>query len=203
MSQRVTDTRSQTNDDAWQPDETPSQLLGGEDDESWQDELFTVLSNHRRRYAWRCCRDAESPLELGDVAEQVAAWENDKPVAAITSAERKRVYTSLQQTHLPKMDDCGIVEFENGTVELGEAAEEFDIFLDVVPENEVPWSEYYLWLSGLSGGLLTLVWLGVYPAILSPMGWAGAIVLAFGLSAIYHTYTNRQQNNSESPPDVR
>lgn len=170
-----------------------------------QEEIFDVLSSHRRRYAWRCCRNADSALELGDVAEQVAAWENDKPVDAITSSERKRVYTSLQQTHLPKMDEVGIVEFDGGTVALSEAAEKHDVFLDVVPEDDVSWGEYYLGLSGLSGVILALVWAGAYPSVLPALGWATLVVVIFGISAAVHTYKSRQRKlgTDERPPELR
>jgi len=169
----------------------------------WQEEVFGILSNHRRRHAWRCCRNADTPLELGDVAEQVAAWENDKPVDAVTSTERKRVYTSLQQTHLPRMDDVGIIEFDGSTVELSDAAEEYDVFLDIVPKDDLSWGEYYLGLSGLSGVLLALVWAGIYPSVLPALGWATLVVLLFGVSAAFHTYRSKKQKlRREKPPEL-
>ncbi|TKX52849.1 hypothetical protein EXE45_18915, partial [Halorubrum sp. SP9] len=64
-----------------------------------KNELYDLLSNHRRRYVIHFCKQADDPITLSDLAEQVAAREQDKSVPELTSAERKRVYTSLQQTH--------------------------------------------------------------------------------------------------------
>lgn len=207
MSRGVGAREHSGSDPAWTPGESvePAEPLHQEEaDAPWQDQIFTLLSNQRRRFAWHYCRQTETPVELGEVAERVAAWENGKPVEAITSAERKRVYTSLQQSHLPKMDDADIVVFEDGTVDLGDAAEEYDVFLDVVPTDEVPWSEYYLYLSMLSGGLLMLVWAGIFPSVVPALGWAGAIVLAFGVSSAVHTYRNRLKRfgSTEKPPEL-
>lgn len=152
---------------------------------------FELLSNHRRRYAWHHCKQVESQVPLGDLAEQVAAWENEKRVAEITSAERKRVYTSLQQTHLPKLDDAGIVRFEDGAVELGDRADELEVYVDVVEGDDIPWSEYYLGLTAVSGALMAAVWLTGSTGVISGLGWATIVVLAFALSATAHLITDR------------
>ena len=44
--------------------------------------------------------------------EYVAAWENDTTVERIGSTERKRVYTALRQSHLDRMADAGIIEYD-------------------------------------------------------------------------------------------
>ncbi|EJN57470.1 hypothetical protein HSB1_41580 [Halogranum salarium B-1] len=59
--------------------------------------MFHLLQNARRRgvvrYLSEC--DDDSVYEMRDIATQVAAWENDKPIAQLTSDERQRVYISL------------------------------------------------------------------------------------------------------------
>lgn len=78
-----------------------------------QDQLFDILRNQRRRTVLRyLAAHSQRDVALGDLAEVVAARELDKPRAALTSAERKRVYIGLYQVHLPRMDDVGAVEFE-------------------------------------------------------------------------------------------
>jgi len=108
-----------------------------------KDEVYELLSNHRRRYVLHHCKRAEGPVTLSELAEQVAAWEHDKAVSEITSAERKRVYTSLQQTHLDRMAEAGIIEFDGDEVTLTEKAEELDVYLDIVPSGSIPWGVYY------------------------------------------------------------
>jgi hypothetical protein len=49
---------------------------------------------------------------MRDVAEQVAAWENDTTVAALRSDERQRVYVALYQSHLDTLADAGVIEYD-------------------------------------------------------------------------------------------
>lgn len=77
------------------------------------DELFDVLSNKRRRWTIAFLNETDADaVRLRDIAEQVAAWENDVPISELTYKERKRVYTSLYQLHLERMDRIGIVRYD-------------------------------------------------------------------------------------------
>jgi len=98
------------------------------------DVVFDLLSNSRRRHVLRYLLTESASTTLGDLAEYIAGIENDKPEQALSSAERKRVYISLYQSHLPKMDEAGVISFENDrkTVELTENAGAVTRFL---PEN--------------------------------------------------------------------
>ena len=168
-----------------------------------KDELYDLLSNHRRRYVLHFCKRTDGPVTLSELAEQVAAWEQDKAVAEITSAERKRVYTSLQQTHLDRLDDAGVVTFEGDRIELTEAAEELDIYLDIVPAESIPWGVYYLGLSVLSAVVLGGVAVGFVPTgTLPPVGWGFLVVAAFLLSSVAQVIQNRRYrlDQFEQPP---
>lgn len=169
-----------------------------------RDTLFDLLSNHRRRYALHAAQQTDGHSEISDLAEQVAAWENGKQQHEITSDERHRVYTSMQQTHLPAMERAGVIEYDNGTVTLTEQARALDIYLDVVPEQSIPWGEYYLGLASLSGALLAAVFFGVFPTSVSNLAWGGLVVVLFLASALYHVWQSRQMRlgAAETPPDV-
>ena len=93
--------------------------------------VFEALKNPRRRTLLRRLDSSDGPMALGDLAEHVAAVENDKPVAAVTSKERKRVYVSLYQCHLPKLDSMQLVEFnkDRGRVAIGSCASHLDPYL--------------------------------------------------------------------------
>lgn len=95
------------------------------------DEMFDLLQNQRRRYVLEFLEAADGEVTLSDLAEQIAAWENDKPQRAITSGERKRVYVGLYQGHLPKMDGLGAVSFNKprGLIERGTNAAALETFL--------------------------------------------------------------------------
>jgi predicted transcriptional regulator len=172
------------------------------------DELFEVLSNRRRRYTVHALEDTETAAEIGDVAEQVAAWEYDVDVEEVSYEERKRVYTALQQSHLPMMDDAGIVEFnkDRGLVEPTASLDDIEVYMEVVQGNEIPWSVYYLGLSGVAASLTAAAWLGAWPfALLPDVAWATAVTAMFAVSAIAHTYYARGQRIGESdkPPELR
>ncbi len=169
-----------------------------------RDELFQLLSNRRRRFALHACRTVETPISLSDLAEQVAAWEYEKDIADVTPEERRRVYTSLQQTHLPSLVEAGVLDVEDKQVSLSEGADAFEVYLEIVPENSIPWGVYYLGLSVVSGAFLALVAVGVYPDWVPDLAWAGVIVAVFAASAAVHIWRERQSRLGIGgpPPDV-
>ncbi|WP_128904149.1 DUF7344 domain-containing protein [Halorubrum amylolyticum] len=173
-----------------------------------EDELFDVLANQRRRFAVHLLkREEDDSIAIGDMAEQIAAWENEIDTAEITGNERKRVYTALQQSHLPKMDDAGVVEFnkDRGVIEPTPALTDMDVYMDVVEGREIPWSDYYLGLSGAAVALAVAVWVGAWPFTLLPeFAWTVAIVVAFAFSALTHKYYTAEMKvgEPEEPPEL-
>ncbi|RAW44540.1 hypothetical protein DQW50_13880 [Halorubrum sp. 48-1-W] len=187
------------------------QIDGGPSDvgiDITDDELYEVLANQRRRFAVHLLKREEQTMEIGEMAEQIAAWENDVDMAEITGSDRKRVYTALQQSHLPKMDRAGVVEFnkDRGVIEPTEALRNVDLYMDVVEGKEIPWSEYYLGLSGVALALVAAVWVGAWPfTLLPPLAWALAIVVSFMFSAAAHKYYTEEMKvgELEEPPELR
>ncbi|OIB59091.1 DUF7344 domain-containing protein [Natrialba sp. SSL1] len=165
--------------------------------------MFDLLSNHRRRYVIHYCKQEERPVELGELAEQVAAWELDTEIEALTSAERKRIYTSLQQTHLPTLERAGMVRFDDRTIELTEEASTLEIYLDIVPGDSVPWGLYYSGLSAIATVVMAGLWLGLLPTeTVSALGWSTLVVALFVGSAAVHVVQNRRMRlgDVERPP---
>ncbi|WP_227353683.1 DUF7344 domain-containing protein [Haladaptatus salinisoli] len=171
-----------------------------------RDMVFDVLKNQRRRYALHYLKQAEETVQLSDLAEQVAAWENDTTVGAISAAERKRVYTALYQSHLPKLDDAGIVDYNQnrGIVELATAAEQLDPYLETNTGDDISWCKRYLGLAAGGFALLTAAWLEVPPlAGIADIGLALLVVLAFTLVAVAHTYDARRESTTGEPmPEI-
>ena len=168
-----------------------------------KDELYDLLSSHRRRYVLHVCKKHDGLVTLSELAEQIAAWEHDKTVEEITSTERKRVYTSLQQTHLDRMAEAGMIRYEGDEVELTEEAEGLDVYLDIVPPQSIPWGVYYLGLSLLGAIVLTGVWVGFVPTGMVPgIGWAALVLMTFLLSSIGQVIQNRRHrlDRFDRPP---
>ena len=161
-----------------------------------RDTIFEVLSNERRRLVLHYLKHRDGRVDLRELVDHVAAWEYDTEVGKLDSSRRKRVYTALRQSHLPKLDDAGVVSYDNrrGAVELTEDAREVQVYLEYVPEDDIPWSTYYLGLSAIMGIVVMATWIGIFPfAEATGIGLAAFTVAAFAASAAVHTrYT--QQN---------
>jgi hypothetical protein len=72
---------------------------------------------------------------MSDIAEHIAALEHDTTVDSLRSKQRQRVYIALYQSHLPKMDDAGVINYnqDRGLVEATALADSFDGYLDEEP----------------------------------------------------------------------
>ncbi|WP_066416314.1 DUF7344 domain-containing protein [Halorubrum aethiopicum] len=160
-----------------------------------RDEIFDVLCNERRRYVLKYLRESpEDRLHLGDMVETIAAWENDKRVVDVEYADRKRVYTALRQTHLPKLDETGVIEYDSRRGELRptDGMADVELYLDYVPENEISWAQYYLGLSLLAVLLLLgAVLVGTVFGVVS-FSTAAIVVAAFLVSSSVHVYRTRR-----------
>jgi hypothetical protein len=175
----------------------PNPLASADDDQPLpRTDVFEVLSNERRRCVLHYLKQQDDRrVELRELVDHVAAWETDTTLENLDSEARKRVYTALRQNHLPKLDDAGIIDYEHmrGEVELTDHAREVELYLEYVPGNDIPWSEYYLGLSAVSAALIIVTWLGVYPFTgLSGLGLAALLVTLYTISAVVHTYEASQ-----------
>ena len=150
------------------------------------DQLFEILKNERRRRVLRYLHDNDGTATLGELAETLAAMENDTTVRQINSSQRKRVYVGLYQCHLPKMDGMDIIEFEKnrGNVALGPNA---SLLLPYVMEDsdEAEWPLVYgsLALGGLVAAFSSLV-LAASPVFTTAVALL-AIVALFCVSAFH------------------
>ncbi|WP_135855028.1 DUF7344 domain-containing protein [Halorussus salinus] len=172
-----------------------------------RDDIFHLLRNRRRRYALHYLKREEA-LPIADIAEQVAAWENGVSIEAVSSTQRKHVYNSLQQTHLPKLADSGIIKYQprNGMAKVTERAERLDVYLEVVPDRDIPWSSYYLGLGAVSLALTSAVWVdAIIISQLPPVAWMTFISVAIVFSAAVNVYYQRDDllGEHERPPELR
>ncbi|NHN59142.1 MULTISPECIES: hypothetical protein [Halorussus] len=174
-------------------------------DQLSQDEVFEVLKSPRRRYALYYLRQEGGESELSDLTEQVAAWENETTPSALSTEQRKRVYISLYQTHLPKLDEANIVEYDRdaGVIRLGDRASDLDLYLGDVSREEFPWDRYYLGLVAVSSLLVAAVWLEIPPFGAIPgLVLATAILAVFGVSAVVHYVSYRRGGDVGTPPEL-
>ncbi|MFC7097903.1 DUF7344 domain-containing protein [Halobaculum marinum] len=152
-----------------------------------RDAMYSLLSSRRRRNVLHALVANDGTSTVSDLARRLAAWETGKPPEAVTSKERKRTYTALRQTHLPKLAEYDVVEYDvnRGTVALTEVGEELQPYL--WPRRDI--GEKYTRMAlvaVLSGAVVTaLSWLGVPPfALLDGYLLTATVTAAFGLVTI-------------------
>ncbi len=172
------------------------------------EQMYAVLANRRRRFAIHYLQHRGEPVLLGKLAERIAAWENGIDVAAVTSKQRKALYTALQQRHVPKLHDAGLVDFDRrqGLVTPTAVLEDVRIYAEVVAGREFPWSHYYLGLSALLSGIAAAVWAGA-PVVtaLPTVAWLVFSTVLVAVSSIAHAYvtTTTRLGVGTEPPELR
>ncbi|WP_281193565.1 hypothetical protein [Halorubrum sp. F4] len=183
----------------------PSNADSPEPEGPTRDEIFDVLCNERRRYVLEYLRESpDEALHLGEMVDTIAAWENDKEPVETEYADRKRVYTALRQTHLPKLHETGMIEYDRRRGELRptERMDDVQLYLDYVPEHEIPWGQYYLGLSLLAALLFFgSVLVGTTSGVVS-LSTAAIVVAAFLVSSSVHTYRTRRNDVHRPSPET-
>ncbi|WP_135534686.1 DUF7344 domain-containing protein [Halostella pelagica] len=71
---------------------------------------FELLSNPRRRYALAYLSKRGLPITDRELAEQIAAWEEDKAVSEVDDETAERIQMTLHHNHLPKLHSVGLVK---------------------------------------------------------------------------------------------
>jgi DNA-binding transcriptional ArsR family regulator len=155
------------------------------------DTVFSVLSNERRRQVLRHLHDSEAS-NVRELSQQLAAWENDVSPEAVTYKQRKRVYTSLHQTHLPALAEAGVVDYDRdrGTVRLTARASVLDEYLaaDVGESSSPPWPAVYLGIAAVGTVATLLAAIGLLPAAVPDLAIAGVVSVTLAVVAGVHSY---------------
>jgi hypothetical protein len=125
-------------------------------------------------------RKDEGVVEVRELAEEIAAMENDVEVEELTSQQRKRVYVSLYQTHLPKMAQMNAIQYDKdaGTVQLTDQTNNIDRYLTNSEQRSYPWTFHYAVLAVLSATTIALSVLGAPIFATASLLWLGIGILA-------------------------
>ena len=105
----------------WHMDDQPSL------DDLSESDAFALLAHRRRRLLLRLLQDYSTPFSLAELATLVAECEYENPSVDL----RRVVYVSLYHTHLPKLEEAGVIlhDPDRGTVTEGPT---FDVLVDVL-----------------------------------------------------------------------
>lgn len=137
-------------------------------------ELFHLLQSDRRREAVRRLREIDGETSLGTLAEEIAAAEAGVAVEQLSSDQRRRVYISLYQSHLPKLAEASLIEYDpdRGTVRPRDALGVFDPYLDPDESIDAVDSGTSRLVSGVTVGIGLLVAAGATGTSLPAVWWA-------------------------------
>lgn len=157
-------------------------------------EIHDVLRNERRRRAIEFLAERDGTHTVDDLAKHIASIETGE--SPPPHDVRKSVYVSLHQTHLPKLDELGIVEYDlrSKKLELTDRAGEVEAYMEVPLRGSVSWDMYYLGVSTLALTTLSAIKLDIdLIATLGVEFWSWFYVLLYGCSSVFHLWDRRRQ----------
>lgn len=77
-----------------------------------KDEFFAVLSHPSRRFVLSALQDHQAPVSIETLAMELADWHDQRPVSEPAGADGDDLKLSLVHTHLPKIADAGLVDYD-------------------------------------------------------------------------------------------
>lgn len=160
-----------------------------------EDVVFGILSNRRRRLVLRVLKRRTEPVDIRELSERVAALEHDVAPESVTYRQRKSVYTSLHQNHLPQMVEAGMLEMDRRweNLRLSDRAASLEPYLGDESEPNLSPDDCYLLLSLFSGFNVLMASLGVYPWSLPPdVAYATVVVCLFAAVALLRKALTRR-----------
>ena len=78
------------------------------------DAVYGILSESRRRYLLYYFLENDH-ANIEGLSLQIVAWERDVPIDTVDEAQKQRVMSSLIHSHLPKLEDHDVVEYDDRT----------------------------------------------------------------------------------------
>ncbi|AFZ74114.1 DUF7344 domain-containing protein [Natronobacterium gregoryi] len=153
-----------------------------------QAELFDVFSNARRRRTVQYLKRQGGDCDLAPLVEQVAAWENDTEPDDVTRTQRRRVYISLYQTHLPMLEEHGIVDWDpdGHYIKLLPSEEVFEPYLDRQLGADRAWHLAYLTATTLGAVALTTAWLSLRSTAAAASLVVAVCIVVFAIAVAQH-----------------
>lgn len=102
------------------------------------DQLFGILSKERRRYALYALDQADGPVGIEELANQIRRWEEAE--RGIATEEFEKIVLSLKHTHLPKASRAKYIEYDRDQNEIRISGDptELQIILTVSEAIEKP-----------------------------------------------------------------
>lgn len=155
-------------------------------------EVHDILRNDRRRRVIKQLRTQLEPVTLRELAERIAATEaGESPPPRNV---RESVYNSLHQTHLPKLDERGIIDYDTDrkTVALRAGASDVAVYMEVITDYGISWATYYRTIGVMALLVVVAANVGVpFVSNVPTLAWASAFLGLFAVSVGYQLWSRR------------
>ncbi|WP_408957993.1 ArsR family transcriptional regulator [Natrinema sp. 74] len=151
-----------------------------------ESEVFHILGNDRRRAIVQLLADEGSKVDVSDIANEIAATESD--TSPVPNNLYKSVYVSLQQTHLPQLQEDAVIEYDSDakTIRPGRHFDDVLRYVDGHNDDHSRVLQVHLALCLLGLAVIALAGLGL-PVLstIDPVLASVLIFLAIAASALY------------------
>jgi DNA-binding transcriptional ArsR family regulator len=142
-----------------------------------ESEVFHILGNDRRRAIVQLLAEEDGQIDVSDVASEIAATESD--TTPVPNNLYKSVYVSLQQTHLPQLEEDAVIEYDSDskTIQSGHHFEDVFRYVDGHTDDHSHVLQFHLGLCIL--GLVIIALAGLEVSVLSSIDPVLSSVLVF------------------------
>lgn len=157
-----------------------------------QDDVFDLLSNRRRRFILAYLSEQETPVTLKRLTTQLAGWENGIDVDEVTDQQRKRVYISVYQTHVPRLTDASLITYDSdtGLVELTDNIVTVWRHMPADDPDAPAWERIYVGVACAGLGVHLLGVAGLFPAAVTGLLGGIGVLSALGIRTVYRRRTS-------------
>ncbi|ELY49564.1 hypothetical protein C495_00005 [Natronorubrum sulfidifaciens JCM 14089] len=148
--------------------------------------MFHILGNDRRRSIVQLLAAEAGQVDVSDIASEIAANESD--TTPVPNNLYKSVYVSLQQTHLPQLQEDAVIEYDSDakTIQPGPNFDDVLQYIDGHKEQQSTALTLHLALCVLGLVVIALAGLGI-PLLSSidPVLSSVLVLLAVAASSLY------------------
>lgn len=151
-----------------------------------ESDVYHLFSNFRRRESMSILWRQSAEMTLRELSEQIAAAEAEQSPAP--RPLRESVYNTLDRTHLPKLHEFGLVEYDGDRKLVRPLPESrrYHRYMDTGSPVGMSWGEYYRGL-GIVGLFVTTGSLAELPLLgaIEPIAYASLTLSVFAISTLY------------------
>jgi hypothetical protein len=155
-------------------------------------EIHDVLRNDRRRSVLEALRTRAGEASVAELTDAIVAREAQD--GEDRSRLRQSVYSSLHQTHLPKLEAAEIVTYDRSTkqVRLGTNSREVARYFQLRSVHGISWGEYYqlFAVTSLLAALFVELELWVF-GVVDPLPVLTVALTLLALSVGYQLWSRR------------